>query len=209
MISLLLCFLSFFIPQTCPLTCLLITLLLTALMPSTLLYHLTCLLSLSCGPAAYTALSISTTICMYIPADLTFLCSFSSLLIYFSGFVCILAGSDSTHYQCCINMNMQCKLVSSPLYEQLNHILAVSDVIACSTGNLTTLAGLRCSFVGAVCHHRHCLRCSAAAPAAAAPATNPFSPPAEFSHLILALKDIFNVLCYQVCWSFLIKTRQN
>ena len=208
MVSLLLYFLFFFISQTCLLVCLLVTLLLTALMLLTLLYCFVHLLSPFCAPAAFTVLSISIIIHIYILADLTFFYSFSSLLIYFSDFVYASAGSDSIYYQCCINMNTQCKLVPPSLCEQLNHILAVLNAVACGIGNLTIFAGLECLFVGTVCCHYHHLHCFIAS-ASAAIVTNPFSSLTKFSHLILAFKGIFDILCYQVCWSFLIKARQN
>ena len=171
-----------------------------------LLYHLVHLLSPSCISAAFTVLSASIMICMYILADLTFFCSFSFLLIYFSSLVCALTDLGSTCCQCCMNINVQCKLILLPLYGQLNCVLAALDAVACSAGNLMTLVGLGRLFMGAVCCHCHCLCCSVTS----APATtvaNPFSSPAEFSCLVSAFKGILDVLCYQVCWSFLVEVR--
>ena len=131
------------------------------------------------------------------------------ILIYFSSFVCASAGLGSTHYQYCVHMNMKCKQVPLPLHKQLNCLLAASNTVAHSTGNPTTLTGLGRLFMGAVRHHCHCLRCSTTAPAAAATAANPFSSLAKFSCLVSALKGILDVLCYQICWSFLIEARWN
>ena len=130
------------------------------------------------------------------PADLAFFYLFSFLFIYFRSLICISTNLSSICCQCCVNMNMQCKLVPLSLYEQLNHLLVTLNTVACGVGDLTTLAGLGCLFMSAVCHHCHHLYCSAAAPAAT---INPFSSPAEFSHLISALKSILGVLCYHVC----------
>ena len=105
-----------------------------------------------------------------------------------------------------MNINVQCKLISLPLYEQLNCVFAALDTIAHSTGDLMTLTGLECLFVGTVCCHCHHLHCSVASAPATAVA-NLFSSLAEFSCLILALEGILNVLHYQVCWFFLIKVR--
>ena len=176
--------------------------------PLTLFYHLTHLLSLSCTSTAFTVLSASIIIYIYILADLTFFHSFSSLFIYFNNLIYASADPGSTHCQHCINMNAQCKLILSLFYKQLNCVLAASDIIAHSMGDSMTLIGLEHLFVGIMHHHHHCLCCSTAS----APATtviNPFSSPAKFSHLVSVFKGILNILCYQICWSFLIEVKQN
>ena len=138
-------------------------------------------------------------------ADSAFFHLFSFLFIYFSSFVCILIGSDSTCYQHCINMNTQCKLISSLFHEQLNYLLAALNIIAYSVDDLTILTDLRCLFMDVVCHHHHHLHRSAAA--STATTTNPFSSPVKFSCLISVLKGILDVFCYQICWFFLINIR--
>ena len=127
-------------------------------------------------------------------ADLAFFCLFSFLFIYFSSLVCVSADLGSIYCQYYANMNIQCELVSLPFHRQLNYLLSALNAIAHGMGDPTTLAGLKHLFVGTVYCHHHYLCYSAAA----AFVINLFNPSAEFSHLILAFKDILNILCYQI-----------
>ena len=139
--------------------------------------------------------------------DLAFFHLFSFLFIYFNSLVYALADPGSTCCQCCINMNAQCELVPLPLYGQLNCLLAALDAIAHSTGDPTILTGLECLFMGMLCCHCHHFHHSTITSAVTVTAANPFSSSAKFSHLILTFEGILDVLCYQVCWSFLIEVR--
>ena len=132
---------------------------------------------------------------------------FSFLFIYFSSLVYTLANSGSTYYQHCINMNMQCKLISLPFHKQLNYLFTVSDIIAYSINNSTILANLKYLFINIICYHHHYLCCFTAASTVITLTVNLFSFSAEFSHLILAFKDILNVFHYQIYWFFLIKAK--
>lgn len=134
---------------------------------------------------------------------------FSSMLTYFDNLVCALSSPSLTHCWQCTHNNSQCEQVLASLCMRLNHLFTASDAVAHSTGNLMTLMGLRCLFIGIV--YCYCqLQCQNAVVSVVSPGpVNSFSSQAEFSCLVVTVESILDVLHYQVCWASLVRMRWN
>lgn len=134
---------------------------------------------------------------------------FNSVLIYFNSLICTSSDPDLIYCQQCVHNNTQCEQVPAFLYTRLNHLFTTFNITAQVSKKCTTLINLEHVFMSTV-HHYYQLQHHNVATSTAFPSfINSFSFHIKFSYFIKAIKDILNILCYQVCWVSLIKTRQN